>query len=67
MRHPTPMKDKRITVSSIWRRTFSRRHRNEKVAALRLSGEWREQLGFKEGRTVVVTAERRRLVLTVEE
>lgn len=67
MAHPVTMKDKRITVSSIWRTSFSRRRRNEKVAALRLSGEWLEQLGFKEGTKVVVTAERRRLVLTVEE
>lgn len=66
MAQPVAMKDKRITVSSIWRRTFSRR-RNEKVAALRLSGEWLEQLGFKEGKTVIVSAERRRLVLTIED
>lgn len=67
MRHSTPLRDKRITVSSIWRTPLGRWRRNEKVASLRLSGEWLEQLGFKEGKTVLVTAERKRLVLTVEE
>lgn len=67
MRHSTPTKDKTITVSSIWRTPLGRWRRNEKVAALRLSGEWLEKLGFKEGAKVLVTAERRRLVLTVEE
>jgi hypothetical protein len=67
MRHSTPLRDKRITVSSIWRTPVNRWRRNEKVAALRLSGEWLEQLGFKAGTTVLVTADRKRLVLTVEE
>jgi hypothetical protein len=43
-------------------------YRKERVVpALRLAGDWLQQIGFAEGAKVNVTAENGRLVLTVAE
>ncbi len=37
-----------------------------RVPAIRISGEWLQQLGFTTGARVTITPEKRRLVLTIE-
>ncbi len=61
------MKDKCITVTTTWRMPISRLRRNEKVPAVKLSGEWLGELGFNEGERVIVAGEPGRLVLTLAE
>lgn len=58
-----------ITVASrlYEHQTYPTYRKERFVPALRLTGEWLQRIGFKEGAKVNVAAERGRLVLTLAE
>lgn len=54
-----------LVVAAMYRESGSFRRRQTVVPFIRMSGLWLQQLGFDRGDRIEVTAERKRLVLTV--
>jgi hypothetical protein len=45
----------------------ARSRKKERMPMIRMRGQWLEQMGFRAGEYVIVTAEPKRLVLTIAE
>lgn len=56
--------EKLLTVSSTWNQR-PRSRRDQMLPMIRMRGRWLQQLGFRTGARIVVTAERNRIVLTL--
>lgn len=54
-----------IIVTSLSRAQGERRHRQQRVPYIRMSGLWLQRLGFHNGHRIEITEERQRIVLTV--
>jgi hypothetical protein len=54
-----------LVVTAMHRESGGLRRRQTVVPFIRMSGVWLEELGFDRGDRIEVTAERKRLVLTV--
>lgn len=56
--------EKLLTVTSTWNQR-PRSRRDQALPMIRMRGRWLQQLGFRTGERIVVTAERNRIVLTL--
>lgn len=63
-RRRTATGEKLLTVSSTWNQRPRSRH-DQMLPMIRMRGRWLQQLGFRTGARIVVTAERNRIVLTL--
>lgn len=64
-RRPIRMRtERRVTVSRAWQQ--SEGYAGRAVPAIRMRGEWLQQIGFREGTRVHVAIEPERLVLTIQ-
>jgi hypothetical protein len=54
-----------LTMTSMHRPASDAHPRGEIVPYLRLCGQWLQRIGFKHGDRVVVSAEQKRLVITI--
>jgi len=53
-----------LTISRTWNPN-ARRRRLQTLPMIRIRGRWLQQLGFRSGERIVVTIEKRRIVLTL--
>jgi len=60
--HSTP---RELSFTPLRRPGTDSQPREQVVPYLRMSGKWLQRLGFKHGDRVIVTGERRRLVITI--
>lgn len=65
---PRPRADgERVLTVAQFCDSNARSRKKERMPMIRMRGQWLEQMGFRAGEYVIVTAEPKRLVLTIAE